>query len=128
MSRAIKRVVLVGHCGADSGTLRYVVTQASKDVEVTAVNDAASLARVADGETLLLVNRVLDGSFSTGSGVELIRSLASQGDRPVMMLISNYDDAQQQAVAAGACQGFGKSAAYNPETLRIVCEALGSQN
>jgi hypothetical protein len=38
------------------------------------------------------------------------------------MLVSNYEDAQQEAVAAGAVPGFGKSALYGP----LVAERVRS--
>ena len=111
----IKRIVLVGHCGFDSGSLRSLAQQAAPDAEVSMVNDDASLQQVANSDSLLLVNRVLDGRFSTGSGVALISELAKGENPPAMMLVSNYADAQEQAVAAGALQGFGKGEMYQPE-------------
>jgi hypothetical protein len=36
------------------------------------------------------------------------------------MLVSNYDDAQEEAIAAGAAPGFGKSALYGPLVVERV--------
>lgn len=113
----IKRIVLVGHCGFDSGSLRSLAQQAAPHADVSMVNDDAGLQQVADSESLLLVNRVLDGRFSAGSGVALIDELAKSDAPPAMMLVSNYADAQEQAVAAGALQGFGKGEMYQPEVM-----------
>lgn len=113
----IKRIVLVGHCGFDSGSLRTLAQQAAPHAEVSMVNDDAALQAVAASDALLLVNRVLDGRFSAGSGVALISELANSDNPPAMMLVSNYADAQEQAVAAGAMQGFGKGEMYQPEVV-----------
>jgi len=52
---------------------------------------------------------VLDGSFVAEGGIELIEQLAKYDATPKLMLISNFEESQQQAVAVGALQGFGKS-------------------
>ena len=102
------RVLLVGHCGADSGSLSYLAHQAM-GLEAARVNSDAALAREATADALLWINRVLEGSFEAGDGLALVRQLAA-GDTPQpMMLITNYADIQQAAVAAGAMPGFGKS-------------------
>jgi hypothetical protein len=40
------------------------------------------------------------------------------------MLVSNYADAQRDAVGRGALPGFGKSALRQPETLSRLAEVL----
>ena len=66
---------------------------------------------------LVLVNRLIaaDGS----DGVELIRWMRTNyltAGIPIM-LVSDYADAQQHAVADGAIPGFGKAALHAAETL-----------
>lgn len=122
----LNRIALVGHCGFDSGTLSQFANQIAPQAEVLRVNDQASLEGLLRPDTLLLINRVLDGRFDVGgSGIDLIRSLADQDGHPAMMLVSNYDDAQQQAQAAGALPGFGKSQIGDPATLERIEQALG---
>ncbi len=41
------------------------------------------------------------------------------------MLVSNYEDAQQDAVARGALPGFGKAALRQPETRNRLAAILG---
>ena len=41
-----------------------------------------------------------------------------------MLLISNHDDAQEQAIAAGARPGFGKSQIPEPETAEILRDVI----
>ena len=121
----IKQVALVGHCGFDSGSLSRFAQQLFPQAEVVRVNDQAALDRVAEADALLLVNRVLDGRFDAGgSGIDLIRTLAAGPDAPAMMLVSNYDDAQQQAQEAGALPGFGKSHIGDPATAQRLVKAL----
>jgi hypothetical protein len=125
----IQRVVLVGHCGFDSGMLGEFAKRLVPGAEVLRINSQSSLddACAGAGDALLLVNRVLDGRFAVGgSGVALIQSLAEQPDPPAMMLVSNYEDAQSQAVAAGALPGFGKSQLADPSLAERLTESLAS--
>jgi DNA-binding response OmpR family regulator len=73
---------------------------------------------------LVLVNRVLDADGS--SGLELIRQLLASKDMPAppVMLVSNYEDAQRDAVAAGAAPGFGKAQLDDPNVLERLREPL----
>jgi len=112
----VKTVVLVGHCGFDQSSISRAVSAVLPSSNVTSANNSASLDAYSGPDALLLINRVLDGRFSTGSGVDLIADLAGRDNPPKMMLISNFPDAQAQAVAAGALPGFGKSELGSPET------------
>jgi hypothetical protein len=123
----IKRIALVGHCGFDSGSLQRFASEAAPAAEVVRVNDQQGLDQVAAGDTLLLVNRVLDGRFDAGgSGIDLIASLAKADDAPPAMLISNYAESQKEAEAAGALPGFGKSDVGNSETKQRVADAIAA--
>lgn len=104
-----KRVVLVGHCGPDSSYLTMAVRSALKDAQVTAADSEAELeGELSAGANLLLLNRVLDYGFATNSGVELLQILKQKHPNLKAMLVSNYADAQEAAVKAGALPGFGK--------------------
>jgi len=119
-------VILVGHCGPDAWALKSAVRSAVPEAEIRSIDDEASLAEAAREADLLLVNRVLDGRFSTGGGIELIRTLASNGSAARLMLVSNYEDAQAEALAAGARPGFGKTQLYDPATRDRLIEAIGA--
>lgn len=121
----INTVVLVGHCGFDQGSLNRTISTVLPGVEVKSANDSADLSPYARPDALLLVNRVLDGRFDAGTGVDLIRQLADRQPAPKMMLISNYPDAQAQAVEAGALPGFGKSEMGSPETAEKLKALAG---
>ena len=104
----IQHVVLVGHCGFDSGQLRRAVQTALPDAAIHSVNSDDELQSHLEADRLLLVNRALDGDFAAADGIGLIHALPRE-DGPRAMLISNYADAQASAKAAGACEGFGKN-------------------
>lgn len=113
-------VVLVGHCGPDMFMLRGAVKRALPGATIQSADDAAQLAGLLQPGVLLLVNRVLDGGFETESGIELIRSLVHRHPGIRAMLISNYPEAQQQAVEAGACPGFGKRDINSENTVTLL--------
>lgn len=117
-------ILLVGHCGFDSGSLKSLAQTAVPGCKVLRVNDLADLEKQTSQADLLLVNRVLDGRFPIGSGVELIRDLAGKDAAPPMMLVSNYEDAQADAESAGALPGFGKSDVAKPATADRIAAAV----
>lgn len=123
MSDEQRIVVLVGHCRPDAWALATAVRSALGEVDVRNVDDESALEPALDGAHLLLVNRVLDGHFSNASGLDLIRALAADGAPPVM-LVSNHDDAQADAEAAGALPGFGKLRLYDPSTRERIADAF----
>ena len=43
-----------------------------------------------------------------------------------MMLVSNFEDAQAEAEAAGALPGFGKTQMYDPRTRERILGAVGA--
>ncbi len=108
MTQRLEKVILVGHCGADTGTLEWFVEEAM-NLPVESANSVGKLQSLMTPRSLLMVNRLLEGDFPTDQGVELIGALTRMGSAPTMMLISNYPDAQAAAVKLGAVQGFGKS-------------------
>jgi ActR/RegA family two-component response regulator len=119
----IKRIVLVGHCGADTSTLYRIVGEVAPKIPVTASHDIGSLAN-AGPDSLLLINRMLEGAFAEDTGVELIKTLASRAAPPKLMLVSNYADAQAAAVKNGAMPGFGKNAMYDASTKAMIKAAI----
>jgi len=113
-----KRVLNVGHCGYDQRNIRRMIRK-HFDAEVVraATADDALAALGEERFDLILVNRILPGEPS--SGIEWIRQVkadAETADTP-MMLVSNYPDAQEQAVAAGAAPGFGKAELGDKRTI-----------
>ncbi len=122
-----RTVILVGHCFPDRFMLKGEVKRLLDGVTIESVNSSKDLEKHIEPDVLLLVNRELDGRFETGeSGIELIRDIAQRDDAPVAMLISNYEESQQQAVEAGAALGFGKSDLYEASTAEKLQAAVGA--
>ncbi len=117
-------IALVGHCGPDSFMLRSAVSRFAPGASVVSLESPEDLEPSLDSLDVLLVNRVLDGGFRQSSGIELIQSLASRDGAPKMLLISNFDDAQSQAEAAGAMPGFGKRDLYDDASRQRLNDAL----
>ena len=125
----LNQVVLVGHCGADGLMLEEAVRRAlGVDVKIDHANTTDQVQRYASSNSLMLVNRLPDGRFDASDGIELIRDLAGLPDPPVAMLISNYLDAQEQAIGAGAVRGFGKSDLDDPATVALLRQAVSGHS
>jgi CheY-like chemotaxis protein len=114
----MKCVLSVGQCAFDHGNISAALTKQFDAQVVPAATQAEALEALSKSPCdLVLVNRIFDADGS--SGIEFIRALRAQthGTVPVM-LVSNFEEYQQQAVAAGAERGFGKAALTQPETLQ----------
>jgi two-component system chemotaxis response regulator CheY len=120
-----KRVLSVGQCGFDHGQISATLGEQFAAEVVRADGEAEALRRLRDEAfDLILVNRIFDADGA--SGIDFIRRLKKDGATVPVMLVSNYDDAQGEAVAAGALPGFGKAAlgqAPVRERLRPILQA-----
>jgi CheY-like chemotaxis protein len=116
-----KRVLSVGQCLADHSRISQFLRSAfASEVEAADTADEA-LHELRDGSfALVLVNRIFDADGT--SGIDFIRRLKGDpgtGGVPVL-LVSNYPEAQAEAVAAGAQPGFGKAALAAPRTAELL--------
>ena len=104
------RVLSVGQCGYDHAQIvRHLGRHFGMEVIAAHSHEQALESLRAGAYDLVLVNRV--GDRDGAPGIELIRRLKADPETtsvPVM-LVSNYADAQNEAVALGALPGFGKS-------------------
>lgn len=121
------RVLDVGQCGPDHQRIAHFLNR-HFSVAVEAADTAEEAVRKVreSSYALVLVNRILD--LDGSSGLELVRRLkghAETGGTPVM-LVSNYPEAQDQAVAAGGAPGFGKAELDRSETLQRLEPFLAS--
>lgn len=75
---------------------------------------------------LILINRKLDIDYS--DGIEILRVLKRTPpfDTIPVMLITNYPEHQQQAMAEGAVLGFGKLELSTPETKQKLVPFLNA--
>ena len=123
-----KKVLLVGHCGPDSSYLKMAVRNAGSNVQVLMADDSNELRAALDGGVdLILFNRELGYGFDEDQGVEMIRWLKPNYPSLKMMLVSNYPDAQQAALAAGALPGFGKREIGSKRVTELLRGALAEE-
>jgi CheY-like chemotaxis protein len=125
----MKRVLSVGQCAADHPSIAHVLRREFDAQTIGAVDAEEALARLRESTfDLVLVNRVFDADGD--SGLELIRRLKADSALAAtpVMLVSNYEDAQAEAVQAGAVPGFGKAMLGRPAMLERVAAVLKSEN
>jgi hypothetical protein len=115
-------VLHAGNCGPDTWALEGLLKDLGVN-EISAAETAAEVEQLLKQRTftLVLLNRVFD---STGElALDVLRQLPAE-KRACCMLISNYPDAHQSAVALGARAGFGKQQLHDPKTRALLQEAL----
>lgn len=124
----MKPIVLdVGQCDYDHGRIRSFLERMGCEVKRAHTAAEARHALSHGNVSLVLVNRIFDSDGT--DGVALIGDLAKEGNSQAsprkVMLVSNYPEYQEKAVAQGAVYGFGKSELDQPETAEKVSKAIG---
>lgn len=93
-------------------------------IQAHSADAALELLRSSDVD-LLLVNRILDRDQSDGlSVIKRVKANPELATTPCM-LISNFEESQQQAVDAGAEVGFGKQQLRETATRQLLARFLG---
>jgi two-component system, chemotaxis family, chemotaxis protein CheY len=113
-----KQVLDVGQCQMDHGALRRLIEGKFAAYVTQAHSAEQALAQLHSRQfDLVLVNRKLDADYS--DGLEIIKQLKADPELSCVnvMLVTNYAEHQEQAVAAGAAPGFGKAELMQPSTL-----------
>ena len=120
------KVLDVGQCNADNYRISELLTQ-NFDVRVDRSHSLAQAIESASKKTydLILINRLLDADGSAGMDVLTSLKLNPSSAEIPVMIISNFQDAQDLAVENGAVAGFGKSALDSEETLTMLKQYLG---
>jgi DNA-binding NarL/FixJ family response regulator len=119
------RVSLIGHCTPDAFALRSAIAGFFPGAQVDTINAQSEFESKLSDYQVHLVNRVLDGDFADGSGIDLIRTHAQS--HKALMLISNFDDSLQEAIQVGGVRGFGKSSMRSDAAHEALRSALGIQ-
>ena len=119
------RVLDVGQCAMDHTNISQLLRE-SFGATVDRAASADQVFYMAGFYTydLVLVNRVFDADGS--EGLALIKRLKEEEatrETPVM-LISDREDAQALAEAAGAVRGFGKKSLGDPKTVELLGKHL----
>ena len=124
-----KRVLDVGNCVPDHAAIRGMLERTfSADVLQTHC-PADTLALLSkEPVDLVLVNRKLDQDYS--DGLDIIKSIKADPKlaRLPCMIVSNYPDQQETAVAAGAEYGFGKKELQDPATHERLAKFLAPES
>ena len=115
---SMKKVLSVGQCVPDNGSIKRFLTGEFGVRYDTADLPADAMQKLRGGDyDLVLVNRKLDRDYSEGMDVvKAIKADDALKDVPVM-LVTNFDEHQQVAVAAGALEGFGKDDIGTPQAV-----------
>ena len=121
----MKHVLSVGQCGFDHGAISRFL-HSHFEVEITPASTAAAATDLLRKQSfdLVLVNRQLDADGSEGLDlVQALKADATLATKPVM-LVTNFPEYDQQAVALGAVSGFGKAAMGSPDVVRRLEQFL----
>jgi CheY-like chemotaxis protein len=121
-----KRVLDVGNCNMDHSSISKVLASGFQ-AEVVRAHTFSEAIGAVDQQVfdLVLVNRQLDRDGSSGLAViEEIKRRPETSGMPVMM-ITNFADHQQKAIASGAEPGFGKKDLHSAETHEKLAKFLG---
>ena len=121
-----KKVLSIGQCGADHARLSHTIESNFDVTIVTSDDQADAIEKIKnDSFALVMINRILD---QTGTeGLAIIRQIKPTNDTetPPIMLVSNFEDAQQSAIESGAVPGFGKAAIGDDATVKLLENYLG---
>jgi two-component system chemotaxis response regulator CheY len=121
----IRKVLDVGQCGPDHWSIsNLLLKNFSVDIaQADSFDEAISMARESSFD-LILINRILDADGSPGLDIlRVLKSEPATADVPVM-LVSNFEDSQQEAISMGAVRGFGKSELNKPTTVATLSKFL----
>ena len=121
-----RNVLDVGQCNADHTRISNLLNR-QFDVSIQRANsfDEALKMALDTPFDLILINRIMDADGTAGADIlNALKSQPSTAELPVM-IVSNYEEAQAAAVAAGAVSGFGKAALDDAETTELLRPFIG---
>jgi CheY-like chemotaxis protein len=120
-----KTVLDVGNCVPDHAAIRSMLEREfrAEVLQTHGPDDTLALLR-RQAVDLVLVNRKLDQDDS--EGLEIIRAIKADPSLAAIpcMLITNYAEQQDLAVAAGALRGFGKKELTSQATRERLAAVL----
>lgn len=122
-----KRVLDIGNCSMDFGAISGMLRKqfAAEVVQCHGPDDSLDALRHGQFD-LVLVNRKLDQDYS--DGLDIIHAIKADPQLAAVpvMLVTNYAEYQEQAIAAGALPGFGKKQLYDETTQERLGKLLGT--
>jgi len=121
-----KTVLSIGQCRPDQAAISHYLTSHFGTTVLTAdlPEDAYRLLK-SQAIHLVLINRRLDADDS--DGMEILQQILGEKSTATLpvMLVSNFAEWQEKAVALGATYGFGKAELNRPETKQRLSAVLG---
>ena len=121
-----KTVIDCGNCDPDHHAIRSFIESKfdAKVIRTQALADTLDALEKSPAD-LILVNRKLDVDYS--DGIEVIKEIKRRQELANIpaMLITNYEEYQQAALADGAVTGFGKKTMRDPSTVQTLSQFLG---
>lgn len=120
-----KRVLDIGNCDPDHHAIKRLIEQEFDAVVIRAHGPDDGLRALREQRyDLVLVNRVMDRDGSEGLPIiQAMKQDAELAEIPVLM-ITNYPDHQETAIAAGAEPGFGKRDLGKEQTIALLAVHL----
>lgn len=120
-----KKILSIGQCCADHSSISRLLIQNFQIEIINADNSKEAESLINAGPfSLILVNRIFDSNGE--SGLAFIEKYCSQQTSTTtpIMLVSNFEDAQKDAVKHGAIPGFGKNALTSSDTMLKIKNLL----
>lgn len=121
-----RRVLSVGQCVPDTASIKQFLTSTFDVTMVSAADGPEAIDQLRKSPfDLVLINRKLDIDYS--DGIDIIRQLKADAElsQIPVMLITNYPEHQDNAVAAGAERGFGKNELGQSDVISRLSVFLG---
>ena len=113
----VRKVLDVGNCAPDHASIKRLLTR-HFDVEVHQTHAATDTLKLLRQQSvdLVLINRKLDCDYSDGTEILIQLKADPLLAKTPVMIITNYSEHQDSAVALGAERGFGKLELQDPTT------------
>ncbi len=125
----MQKLLIVGQCDFDYQRISFVVKK-NYNIEIHRADlfDDAIQSALDTQYDLIMINRLLD--IDRSEGMAVLHELKSnpQTEHTPVMIISDYQEAQEAAVAAGASLGFGKATLDTPQTFALLSNFLMKKN
>ena len=124
----MQKLLIVGQCDFDYQRISFVLSKIY-DIEFHRADsfDDAIQKSLDQQFDLIMINRLMD--LDRSEGMAILHELKSnpQTENTPAMIISDYQDAQEAAVAAGASPGFGKARLDTPQTFELLSNFLQAE-
>ena len=120
-----KTVLSIGQCRPDQAAISHYLTSHFGATVLTAdLPESAYQLLKSKSVDLVLINRKLDADYS--DGMEILQTILADKSLAALsvMLVSNFAEWQEKAVALGATYGFGKAELNRPDTKQRLSAVL----